>query len=147
MQTVSHVNRMLYEHGDYINVNIGQVLKRNIFASHSIETIYHVDPDMVVNVNLTMPMAILLNEVAQDIHQADMTGVVEVKSWVEDDVLYAILSSPDIKHIVVSISIILEMLVQQSAAQPIETDDPEIFFGIEMPLRDVSGSVATKIIT
>ena len=143
---MAHVNRLLFEHGDYINVNFAHVLSRNIFDSNKLSVTFDVEPDMFMNVNLAMPMALLMNEVAQDLIQSDATGAVTVKAWMGDGVLYAALSSPDIGQISVSSSVILEMLIQQSVATPIVTDDPSIFFGVEMPLRDVSGSVATKML-
>jgi hypothetical protein len=142
IRTVSVINRALYEHGDFTNVDFTEHLA-HLERSNLLKVSYDTIDRIILNVNQAFSLALLLNEIVQESRYAECCEDLHLRVGTKGDHMQMTLSSVDLNHFNIPDNEIMQLMISQLGVKWNGYDATTHSFSFEFDLREVSGAIAT----
>jgi two-component sensor histidine kinase len=142
IRTVSVINRALYEHGDFTNVDFTGHLTHLQRTNH-LQVSYETTDRMILNVNQAFSLSLLLNEIVQELRYAGCCKDLHLKVSLTDDEIRMTISSNELNHFNVPDNEIMQLMISQLGVTWSGYDSATHSFSFNFAVREVSGAIAT----
>jgi len=142
IRTVSVINRALYDHGDFTNVDFTGHLAHLERTNH-LQVTYETNDRMILNVNQAFSLSLLLNEIVQELRYAGCCKDLHLNVSLTDDEIRMTISSDELNHFNVPDNEIMQLMISQLGVTWNGYESATHSFSFEFDLREVSGAIAT----
>jgi signal transduction histidine kinase len=142
IRTVSVINRALYDHGDFTNINFAEHLA-HLERTNQLQVSYDTTDRIILNVNQAFSLAILLNEIVQESRYKECCKDLHMRVGLKDDHMQMTIFSDDLNHFNIPDNEIMQLMISQLGVAWNGYDSVTQSFSFEFDLREVSGAIAT----
>jgi signal transduction histidine kinase len=142
IRTVSIINRALYEHGDFTNVDFASHLVY-LQNTNKLKVSFDSSDCIILNVNQAFSLALLLNEIIQEMRSIACCKDACLAVTRKKDAIRISISSPDVENFTIPDNEIMQLMVAQLGVERFGYDRDHHTFSFEFEVREVSGAMAT----
>ncbi len=142
IRTVSVINRALYEHGDFTNIDFAEHLA-HLGRTNQLEVHYDTTDRLILNVNQAFSLALLLNEIVQEMRFLGCCKDLQMRVGLKDGQMQITLSSDKLNHFNMPDNEIVQLMISQLGVQWNGHNSATHSFSFEFAVREVSGAIAT----
>lgn len=143
IRTVSVINRALYDHGDFTNVDFAEHL-RYLEKNNKIKVSLDTTHGLVLNVNQAFSLALLLNEIIQEMRFLGCGEGMCIMVERKDDLVRIGMSSPAMVNFSIPDNDIMQLMISQLGLDWNGHVLGSNALSFKFDVREVSGAMATR---